>query len=82
MVANEGIIISLKDVLTHISNSDSKKLRIKGLEFAMEWLADIEMDFTKAEKGLKAELANKPKEADKFIEQILDDLDSVEYEEE
>lgn len=81
MVGNEGIIISLKNVLTRILNSKNKNLRKRGLEFEMEWLADIEMDFTKAEKGLKAEISNKPKEADKFIEQILDDLDKVEYEE-
>ncbi len=81
MVANEGIIITLKDVLTHILNCENRALRIKGLEFAMEWLSDIAMDFTKAEKGLKAEISNNPSEADKWIEKILDDLDSVEYEE-
>lgn len=82
MVANEGIILSLKDVLTHILNSENKTLRRRGLEFAMEWLADIEMDFTKAEKGLKAEIENKKDVADSWIQKILDDLDKVEYSEE
>lgn len=81
MAANEGIVISLKDVLSYILNSNNKSLRKQGLEFAMEWLADIEMDFTKAEKGLKAEISNNPQEADKWIEKILDDLDKVEYKE-
>lgn len=78
---NDGMIYTLKDVLSYVLNCDNKSLRRKALEFAMEWLSNMEMDFTKAEKGLKAEIANNREEADRWIEKILEDLDKVEYSE-
>lgn len=82
MVANEAMIFTLKDVLSYTLNSENKLLRRKSLEFAMELLSDMEMDFTKAEKGLKEEIAGHKDEADKWIDKILEDLDDVEYSEE
>ena len=73
------LVMELKSILTHILNIDNKGLRRISLEFAMELLSEIEMDYTKAEKALKAEITGKRKEADEWIERILLDLDKVEY---
>lgn len=78
---NAALVYTLKDVLSYVLNSENKNLRRKALEFAMELLSEMEMDFTMAEKGLKAEIENRKEEADKWIEKILEDLDKVEYEE-
>lgn len=78
---NAALVYTLKDVLSYVLNSEKKNLRIKALEFAMELLSEMEMDFTMAEKGLKAEIENRKDEANKWIEKILEDLDKVEYEE-
>ena len=37
------------------------------------------MDYTKAEKALKAEIQGEGKIADEWIEKILDDVDKTEY---
>jgi hypothetical protein len=78
---NAALVYTLKDVLSYVLNSENKNLRRKALEFALELLSEMEMDFTKAEKGLKAEIENKKDDADMWIEKILSDLDKVEYEE-
>lgn len=79
---NAALVYTLKDVLSYVLNSENKNLRRKALEFAMELLSEMEMDFTNAEKGLKAEIENRKDAADQYIEKILSDLDKVEYKEE
>lgn len=79
---NAALVYTLKDVLSYVLNSENKNLRRKALEFAMELLSEMEMDFTMAEKGLKAEIENKKDDADMWIEKILQELDKVEYEDE
>ncbi len=73
------LVMELKAILTYILNIDNKSLRRKSLEFSMELLSEIEMDYTKAERALKAEITGKRKEADELIESILDDVDKLEY---
>lgn len=72
-------MLELKNVLSYILNIDNISLRRKALEFAMELLTEVEMDFTKAEQALKAEIAGDQKEANKWIERILLDIDKTEY---
>ncbi|MBI5392080.1 hypothetical protein HZB00_03710 [Candidatus Woesearchaeota archaeon] len=76
---NKPLLVELKAILSHILNSDNKSLRRRSLEFAMELLSMVEMDFTKAEKALQAEIRGKRKEADSWIEKILTDIDKEEY---
>lgn len=78
---NAALVYTLKDVLSYVLNSENKSLRRKAFEFALELLSEMEMDFTNAEKGLKAEIENRKDTADQYIEKILSDLDKVEYEE-
>ena len=73
------LVLELKALLSYVLNIDNKGLRRKTLEFAMELLSEIEMDYTKAENALKAEIKGNRKEADKYIEQILQDVDETEY---
>ncbi len=47
----------------------------------MELLSEVEMDYTKAEKALKAEIQGKREKADEWIEKILEDVDKIEYSE-
>ena len=74
-----AVLMELKGVLTYLLNSKNVDLRKKGLEFAMELLSELEMDFTKAEKALKAELKGDKKTASKIVEDILNDIDKEEY---
>ena len=69
----------VKAVLSYILNSNNKALRRKSLEFVMELLSEVEMDYTKAEQALKAEIKGERKKADEFIEHILSDIDKQEY---
>ena len=76
---NKPLVMELKSILSYILNIDNKSLRRKSLEFSMELLSEIEMDYTKAEKALKAEIKGERKLADDWIEKILADLDETEY---
>ncbi len=76
---NKSLLLELKAILSYILNIDNKGLRRKSLEFSMELLSMNEMDYTKAEKALKAEIKGERKEADKLIEAILNDVDKQEY---
>lgn len=76
---NKPLVMELKSILSYILNIQNKGLRRKSLEFAMELLSEIEMDYTKAEKALKAEIKGERKTADEWIEKILSDLDETEY---
>lgn len=69
----------VKAILSYILNTDNKNLRRKSLEFTMELLSEMEMDYTKAEKALQAEIKGERKTADELIEKILFDLDKIEY---
>ena len=75
------LLLELKAILSHILNIENKVLRRKSLEFAMELLSEVEMDYTKAEKALKAEIQGKREKADEWIEKILEDVDKIEYSE-
>ena len=76
---NKPLVMELKGILSYVLNIDNKGLRRKSLEFSMELLSEIEMDYTKAEKALKAEIKGEKKQADEWIERILDELDETEY---
>ncbi len=75
------LIAEIKALLTYILNTDNKSLRKKTLEFVMELLSEIEMNWKLAEKALKEELKGNRKAADKLIEQILNDVEKEEYSE-
>ena len=74
------LVLELKALLTYILNSENTKLRIKTLEFSMELLSEMEMDWLVAEQALKAELKGEHTKADDLIEKILDAVDKEEYE--
>ena len=76
---NKPLVLELKAILSYILNIDNKGLRRKSLEFSMELLSEMEMDYTKAEKALKAEIKGERKTADEWIEKILEDVDETEY---
>ena len=74
-----SILKEAKAILCYILNSENVNLRRRALEFVMELLSEVEMDYTKAEEAIKAEIAGDKKKSDKLIEKILLDIDKVEY---
>ncbi|GEM_PF-1990341 len=73
------LVLELKALLTYILNSDNTKLRVKTLEFTMELLSELEMDWRPAEQALKEELKKHHAQADDLIETILDAVNKEEY---
>jgi len=70
------LILELKKMLTEILNSDKVELRKRGMRDAMELMTQLEMYLGKAEAFLKTEDIKKGNE---IINDILDDVNKIEY---
>ena len=68
-------IIGVKLILEYILESENISLRRKALSFILEFLSVNNLDVTKAEEAMKAEVNTDMKNSNLWIKRIINDLE-------
>src|SRR3989344_9204146 len=72
-------LLDIKDYLSSALNSTDNTEREQLLLQALDLMSEIEQNFGKVERALRAEEAGDQERANAYIEEALEDLDNEEY---